>query len=131
VADAGSLTAETVSQGASHGDPVCVELIQRSGRLVGHVLASVVNVFNPSMIVIGGGVSGAGDHLLATIRESVYRRSLPLATRDLHVVTTSLGPMAGVIGAAAMVADELLSTARLPATLAALHAARATALEAV
>jgi glucokinase-like ROK family protein len=118
----GSLTAEDVTRGAAHGDSVCVELIQRSGRLVGHVLASVVNVFNPSMVVIGGGVSQAGDHLLATIRENVYRRSLPLATRDLQVVQTALGPRAGVIGAAAMVADELFSAQHLGATVTHLRA---------
>ena len=43
----------------------------------------MVNFFNPSLLVIGGGVAGAGDRLLATIRQTIYRRSLPLSTRDL------------------------------------------------
>jgi glucokinase-like ROK family protein len=114
----GLLTAESVSRGARHGDPSSVELLQRSGRLIGHMLASVVNLFNPSLIVIGGGVAQAGDVLLATIRETVYRRSLPLATRELQVLPTSLGEMAGVVGAAAMVADELFARENLSATLA-------------
>ena len=103
----GALTAASVALGASHGDATCVELLQRSGRLIGHMLATVVNLFNPSLTVIGGGVSHAGNLFLATIRETVYRRSLPLATRTLQIEPSGLGEDAGVIGAAAMVADEL------------------------
>lgn len=103
----GAISARTVAIGASHGDVTCVELLQRSGRLIGHMLATVVNFFNPSLAVIGGGVSHAGNLFLATIRETVYRRSLPLATRDLQIELSALGERAGVIGAATMVADEL------------------------
>jgi predicted NBD/HSP70 family sugar kinase len=73
------------------------------------MLASVVNFFNPSLIVIGGGVAQSGDQLLAAIRETVYRRSLPLATRDLVIQRSSLGALAGVIGASSMVVDQLFS----------------------
>ena len=55
------------------------------------MLACVVNFFNPSLIVIGGGVAQSGDQLLASIRETVYRRSLPLATRELLIQRSSLG----------------------------------------
>jgi glucokinase-like ROK family protein len=112
------LTAADIAEGASHGDVACQELLQRSGRLVGGMLASAVNFFNPSLIVIGGGVATAGDRLLASLREAVYRRSLPLATRDLLILPSELGDRAGVIGAAAMVADELFSPAHLARTLA-------------
>jgi glucokinase-like ROK family protein len=103
----GSLSARTVAIGASHGDATCVELLQRSARLIGHMLATVVNLFNPSLTVIGGGVSHSGNMFLATIRETVYRRSLPLATRALQIELSALGEQAGIVGAAAMVADEL------------------------
>lgn len=117
----GRVTAEAVTRAATHGDAFCVELLQSVGRQVGLMLASVVNVFNPSVIVVSGGVAaGGGDTLLAAIRETVYRRSLPLATRDLRIVGSGLGPMAGVIGAATVVADELFSVSALPSTLAAL-----------
>jgi glucokinase-like ROK family protein len=109
----GSLEAADVTRGASHGDPTCFELLTNAGRLVGHMLASVVNFFNPSLIVIGGGVAGAGDQLLATIRETVYRRSLPLATRELVVKRSELGDRAGVVGAAAIVTDELFRATHL------------------
>ena len=73
------------------------------------MLASVVNLFNPSLVVVGGGVAQSGDQLLAAIRETVYRRSLPLATRELIIHRSSLGALAGVIGASSMVVEQLFS----------------------
>ena len=105
----GRVTAEDVARAASFGDPLAVALLQAAGRRVGLMLASVVNFFNPSLIVIGGGVAQSGDTLLAAIREAVYRRSLPLATRELLIQRSSLGGLAGVIGASAMVVDQLFS----------------------
>jgi glucokinase-like ROK family protein len=105
----GAVTAEDVARGASFGDPVAVALLQDAGRRVGSMLASVVNFFNPSLIVIGGGVANSPDLLLASIRETVYRRSLPLATRELRIQRSSLGGQAGVIGASSMVVDQLFS----------------------
>jgi predicted NBD/HSP70 family sugar kinase len=63
---------------------------------------------------LGGGVAGAGDLLLATVRQTIYRRSLPLATRDLTVRRSALDDRAGVIGAATMAANELFAPAFLP-----------------
>jgi glucokinase-like ROK family protein len=105
----GRVTAEDVARAASAGDPVAVALLQAAGHRVGSMLASVVNFFNPSLVVIGGGVANSPDLLLASIRETVYRRSLPLATRDLLIQRSSLGGLAGVIGASSMVLAELFS----------------------
>jgi glucokinase-like ROK family protein len=105
----GTLTAEDVARAAAFGDPVAVDLLQSAGRRVGHMLASVVNFFNPSLIIVGGGVAQSGDQLLASIRETVYRRSLPLATRDLLLQRSSLGLLGGVLGASALVVDQLFT----------------------
>jgi predicted NBD/HSP70 family sugar kinase len=105
----GTVTAEDVGRAAAFGDPVAVELLQTAGRRIGAMLASVVKFFNPSLIVIGGGLAYSGDQLLASIREAVYRRSLPLATRDLAIQRSSLGGLGGVIGLAAMVMDQLFA----------------------
>lgn len=115
----GSVTAFDVADAASHGDPVSVELIQASGRYIGTMLAAIVNFFNPSLIVLGGGVVEAGDLFMASIRQVIYGRSLPLATRDLLVRRSELGDVAGLQGAAAMVLDELFSRSLLPEWLAA------------
>jgi glucokinase-like ROK family protein len=110
----GGVDASDVTLGAGHGDPTSVELLASAGRFVGQAVATVVNVFNPSLVVIGGGVAGAGDGLLATIRQTVYRRSLPLSTRNLAVHRSVLGDRAGVVGAATMVANELFAPDYLP-----------------
>jgi glucokinase-like ROK family protein len=112
--DKGTVDASDVTLGAAHGDPTSVELLASAGRFVGQAVATVVNVFNPSLVVIGGGVAGAGDGLLATIRQTVYRRSLPLSTRNLAINRSVLGDRAGVVGAATMVANELFAPDYLP-----------------
>jgi glucokinase-like ROK family protein len=109
VDERGRVTAADVAWAAGFGDPVAVALIQQAGRRVGAVLATAVNMLNPSLVVVAGGVARSGDLLLAAIRETVYRRSLPLATRDLQVRASSLGSLAGVIGASSMVLDELFA----------------------
>jgi predicted NBD/HSP70 family sugar kinase len=91
------------------GNALAGRLVREAGRTLGDVLASTVNFFNPAVIVIGGDVAGAHEQLLAGVREVVYQRSLPLATRHLRVVRSSLGDRAGVTGAAAMVIEHVLS----------------------
>lgn len=110
----GVLTAKDLSDGAAHGDPVSIELLQRCGHHVGLMLAAMVNFFNPSLIVVGGGVADAGDLLLAALRQVIYGRSLPLATRTLDVRGSALGDQAGILGAGTMVIDELFSRSLLP-----------------
>jgi glucokinase-like ROK family protein len=98
-----------VVQQVRAGNPDAVRLVREAGRTLGDVLASVVNFFNPAVIVIGGDVAEAHEQLLAGVREVVYQRSLPLATRHLRVVRSSLGDRAGVTGAAVMVIEHVLS----------------------
>src|SRR5215216_7693348 len=100
-----------VGEAARRGDYCALTNVRRSGRLIGQTLASAVNVLNPSMIVIGGGVSRVGNALLAEVRSAVYQRSLPLATRNLPIVMSELDDVAGVAGARVMAASEVLSLA--------------------
>jgi glucokinase-like ROK family protein len=104
-----AITPEDVGQCTAEGDPVAIGLIRNGGRRVGLVLAGLVSFFNPSMIVIGGGLAGLGHLLLAEIRGVVYRRSLPLATGNLPIVLSELGPSAGAVGAAVMISDHVFS----------------------
>ncbi len=115
--DRADLTSVDVGQLAAKGDPGAMEVIRDTGRLVGKVLASIVNMFNPSLIVIGGGVAQIGDLLLASIREGVYRRSLPLATRNLRIERSTVDPLTGVLGAAVLALDEVLSAESLRRTV--------------
>ncbi|MGI8909260.1 MAG: ROK family protein [Rubrobacteraceae bacterium] len=104
----GELTAKDIGEAARRSDYCALTIIRRSGRLIGQTLAAAVNVLNPSMIVIGGGVSHIGNTLLAEIRSSVYQRSLPLATRNLPVVMSELDGSASVVGASVMAAAGVL-----------------------
>ncbi len=105
----GQVTARDLSTAARYGDVASIELLQRCGRYVGKMLAAVVNLMNPSLIIVGGGVAEAGDLLMATIRQGIYLRSLPLATRNLSVEPSRLGDLAGLQGAATIVLDEIFS----------------------
>lgn len=101
--------ARDVVERALAGDPGATQLVRGSGRVLGQVLAAVVNVFNPAVIVIGGDVANAHEQLLAGVREVVYQRSLPLATRHLRIVHSRLGDHAGIRGASAMVLEHVLA----------------------
>jgi predicted NBD/HSP70 family sugar kinase len=93
------------------GNPDAIRIVREAGRALGEVLASCVNFFNPRVIVLGGDIGEVHEHLLAGVRETVFQRSLPLATRNLRVVPTALGDRAGVTGAAIMVTEHILSPA--------------------
>jgi predicted NBD/HSP70 family sugar kinase len=94
-----------------------VRLVRQAGRQLGEVLASLVNALNPKVIVIGGDVAEAHEQLFAGVREIVYQRSTPLATRHLEIVRASLGDRAGVIGAAAMAIEHVLDPRAVDAFL--------------
>jgi predicted NBD/HSP70 family sugar kinase len=87
--------------------------------MLGEVLAGTVNFFNPGVIVIGGDIAEAHEHLLAGVREGIFSRSLPLATRDLRIVPSRLGDRAGVIGAATMAIEHVLAPGAVDRALAA------------
>lgn len=86
VAGGRELTPEAIATAAADGDALSIALIERSARAVGESIAALVNMFNPSTIVVGGALVGAREVFLAGIRQRVYELSLPLATRDLAIV---------------------------------------------
>ncbi|MFG3258561.1 ROK family protein [Streptomyces sp. NPDC048172] len=111
LAAGGRLTAADIAAAASAGDGTSLDLIRDGGARVGQVIAGLVSFFNPGLVVIGGGVTGLGHTLLASIRTQVYRQSLPLATGNLPIVLGELGQVAGVTGAARLTSDHLFSPA--------------------
>ena len=100
------------------GNRDAVRAVREAGRLIGRVLAMVVNMLNPAVITIGGDLAEAGDHLLAGIREVVYQRSTALSTSDLVVQASTLGDRAGITGAAAMGIEQVVAPASINAALA-------------
>jgi len=104
---------------ALQGDAVARGLLRDSGRELGDVLAVAINLLNPAAVVIGGDMAAAFDFYVAGVRESVYRRAAPLATRDLQFLPARHGDRAGVVGCAALALDHVLSPVAVDARLAA------------
>jgi glucokinase len=102
----GPLVGKTVTELAIKGDPLAVEVVAQAGRHLGVALASLANIFDPDVIVIGGGVSAVGELMTGPAREELQSRALTPMNRT-PVKLAELGPDAGMIGAAAMALIEL------------------------
>lgn len=100
------------------GDPLAVSLVRRAGRFIGVALSDVVSLLNPSTVIVGGELAASAAILMAGIRESIYARSLPLATRRLQIVPARLGDRAGAVGLTSMLADYIFDIRRIDAALA-------------
>jgi predicted NBD/HSP70 family sugar kinase/biotin operon repressor len=96
------------------GERNAVRLARTAGRLLGEAIAVTVNLFNPQVVVIGGQLAAAEEYYFAGIREAVYRRSLPLATRRIEIIGSTRGNQAGVIGIALLVAQSVFTKYPLP-----------------
>ena len=99
------------------GNAEASRLVREAGRVLGEVLAASVNLLNPAVVVIGGDIAKAHEQLMAGIREVVYQRSLPLATRHLEIVRSALDDRAGITGAAALAIEHILAPARIDEVL--------------
>ncbi|TCC61918.1 ROK family transcriptional regulator [Kribbella pittospori] len=109
------ISARLVVECAQLGDTACRELLDKAAENIGQVLSVVVDFFNPATIVVAGRMAGDND-FLARIRETIYGRSLALATRDLQIVPSALGPESASLGAAIMIIDEITSAGLLTRT---------------
>jgi len=98
-----SITAQDVVEAAKRGDILARGIMLAAGECLGIALAYYVDINNPELILIGGGVCAAGDLLLGPIREAIRQRALPANARAAKVVLAGLGQDSGVIGAAALV----------------------------
>lgn len=101
---------------ANDGDPDAVQVIREAGRRIGEALSSVVNLLNPAVISAWGYLTEA-ETLMAGIRESLYQSALPGSSEQLQLVSTALGHLAGVRGAAMLVIDEVLAPRSVDRTI--------------
>lgn len=102
----GPLTAQLVVRAARQGDRVAGEVVRRAAVYVGMGVAALVYLFDPALVVIGGGVSNAGDLLFGPLRETVRRRTMPVYHDCVQIVPASLGDDVGLWGAVALVLDQ-------------------------
>lgn len=107
-----------VTRAAEDGDPAASALLRRAGTAIGTCLAALVNVMNPDLVVIGGGIARAGTHILEPITAAILRHGWPVATQGLRIELSSVDEeIAGVIGAIQFAIDQLLSRDHLPTLL--------------
>ena len=102
----GSLTAEDIFYFANMGDAICENVIKRTADALGYILANTATIINPSKILIGGGVSKAGNQLLNLVKKSFQKFSLPRISENCNVELATLGNDAGILGAAYLVLQQ-------------------------
>ncbi|HEY1133555.1 MAG TPA: ROK family transcriptional regulator [Nocardioides sp.] len=111
-------TVDEVVERIRTADPLAVSLARAAGRVLGTALAETVNILNPRVIVVGGQLAEAEEQIFAGLREMVYSRSLPLATRRLELHRSRLDVRAGSVGLALLLADHIFAPATVDAALA-------------
>jgi glucokinase len=101
------ITAATVYEAVVLGDPYANEVMRETAKLLGAGIANMINVLNPEMIVIAGGVTRAGDHLFTPLRAEVRRRAFKSAQEACEIVSAQLPGTAGLVGAVAVFKREI------------------------
>ena len=101
------ITAATVYEGVVLGDPYANDVMRETAKILGAGIASIINILNPEMIVIAGGVTRAGEHLFAPLRAEVRRRAFKSAQEACQIVSAQLPGTAGLIGAIAVFKKEI------------------------
>jgi glucokinase len=102
LAGEGMIHAGIVAQAAVEGDPAALRILQRAGHALGAAIGALTNIFNPAMVVIGGGVAAIGELLLGPARERLPQHSFVDMRADLTLRYSALGKDTGLLGAAAL-----------------------------
>lgn len=105
--------------------PEAIMLLRKAGRVIGEAVSDIVSLLNPAAIVVGGTLARGGEFLLSGIRELVYQRCLPLATRELRIMAVASPEHGPILGAARLVLDDLFSPAKVDQLIARFDPARA------
>jgi len=103
--DVAKITAQTVYQAAAAGDPLALEVVQDTAKYLGVGVANLINILNPEVVVICGGVTHAGERLFAPLKREVTRRAFRPAVQACRIVPGALPGTAGVVGAAKVFLD--------------------------
>ncbi|HYO31003.1 MAG TPA: ROK family protein [Thermomicrobiales bacterium] len=101
----GPVTPPMVAAAAVEGDPAGVRLLQRAGRALGAAMGVFVNLFNPKLIVVGGGIATLGDPLLGPAEAAIADHCFPLGREEVRIERSTLGDDTALLGAAALALD--------------------------
>jgi len=108
-----AIDAQMVVELANSGDQFCIEILDQAGRYLGEGIASLITLFNPEVIVLGGRVSGAGNFILNPVRTTAVQHSLVQLSRNVDFLTSPLGAKAGALGVAMLAARDLFEVEHL------------------
>jgi len=106
-------TIASIEDAALAGDALALQLAHEAGESLGIAIASLLNLMNPSMVVLGGGLTRLGELLLGPLRATVSRRTLASSLKDSDIRIAELGPQAMAVGAATLVLKSALQDSRL------------------
>jgi len=103
------LSIPLIKRAADAGDAEAIASFAEAGAAMGQGFASLINIFNPEKIILGGPLSIAGEYLLPQVKETVDKHSLPEIDQQVQVCLSAFGPDASLIGAVSIVVDDILS----------------------
>jgi glucokinase-like ROK family protein len=104
-----AITGELIHQAALQGDAFSIGLLDQAGRHIGGALSLVINLLNPEMVLIGGGVANGGDFIFQGIKEEVANRSMQHNIEHIYIGPAGLGDDCGIIGAATLILRSVFS----------------------
>ena len=108
----GEISMEAIEDAALSDDPLASKVVEEAAVYLGIVIAGVLNLMNPAMVILGGGLSRLKERLLNPLRETVLRRTLVSAIAASEIRTSDLGPQDIAIGAATYVLKNALDDPR-------------------
>jgi predicted NBD/HSP70 family sugar kinase len=106
------VTLDDIIEATNNEDLLCIELIEELGQKLGRKIASLINIFNPEMVIIGGSLSAAKDYILQPIKLAVRKYSLNLVFNDTTITYSKLHDKAGVTGACLIARSRMFEQGR-------------------
>jgi predicted NBD/HSP70 family sugar kinase len=100
---------DDITEAANKDDMLSIELIAQLGEKLGRGIATIINLYNPELIILGGSLSLTGDTILLPVKSAINKYSLSIVSNDTQLKLSKLGERAGVMGACLLVRDKLLS----------------------
>jgi len=111
--DLSQISAEIVATAANQGDKLGRSIMEETGEYLGTGVANIINLFNPELVIVGGGVARAGDLIFEPLKKAVQKRAFSVSAKVAKIIPVSLGKDCTVIGAAALMLKEMFKITRV------------------
>lgn len=107
--DESAITGEIIFQAALKGDALALRILDETGRHIGSAVSMVVNLLNPEMVLIGGGVANSGDFIFTGMKEVIQSQSMKNNIENIYIGPAGLGDDCGIVGAATLILSKIFS----------------------